>query len=157
MIRVSKPGTNNRIFSSPISPHLLFDQHRGSSSHVARSKVSADHSKTSSAEIKNEWSSTFTPTIRLCGLDRDNYFSHPPFRELQINKYNSSSRTTPDVPAGVWHSKTSRQHTTYVFKPVFQPTSHTPAAWNPEHQLLRLLVNIKFTLEQTRLRREVEV
>jgi len=35
--------------------------------------IEGDHSQAFSAEVKNEWSSTFTPPICLQGTDRDNF------------------------------------------------------------------------------------
>ena len=32
-----------------------------------------DHSQGFSSDVKNEWSSNFTPPIRLHGMDRDNF------------------------------------------------------------------------------------
>ena len=40
---------------------------------VKRPEREADLTPTSSAEIKNEWSCTYTPDIRLDGADRDNF------------------------------------------------------------------------------------
>jgi hypothetical protein len=44
---------------------------------IKRPYREADDSPPSSAEIKNEWTYISTPSIRLCGVDRDNFAFRP--------------------------------------------------------------------------------
>jgi hypothetical protein len=46
---------------------------RRSVSGVKQRERKVNHSPPSSVEVKNEWSYTFTPPLRLHGLDRDNF------------------------------------------------------------------------------------
>ena len=48
----------------------------GSSKGVNRMGREASHSPPSSTEVKNEWTHTCTPPIRLRGTDRDTFFGH---------------------------------------------------------------------------------
>ena len=51
----------------------VFRDYRGSFPRVKRPGPEADHSSSSSTEIENEWSDTSTPSIRLHGMDRENF------------------------------------------------------------------------------------
>jgi len=63
--------------------------------------------------------------------------SHYHHKTLYQNK---KQEHKPDVPAGTWPSITSRQHTTLIRKPIFQPTLHILIVWDPQHELIQLLV-----------------
>jgi len=67
-VRGSNPGRKKIFFSSPkrSRPPL------GSLMKVNRWRREVSHSPPSNAEVKNDWSSTATPTICLHGMDSDN-------------------------------------------------------------------------------------
>ena len=72
----------NTFFKNIISPNLQLalpsiqtpiNRCCGSLPAVKRPGPELDHSLPSNAEVKNEWSCTSTPPIRLHGVDRDNF------------------------------------------------------------------------------------
>jgi len=72
MIRGSSPGRGWEYFSSPPCPYrhcgpptLLFNGYQVLSLGVKRPGREADYSSSSSAEVKNAWSCTSIPPIRL--------------------------------------------------------------------------------------------
>lgn len=56
-------------------PSLLFNEYQGSVPEIQRLRPEADHLPPSSANVKNEWSHTSTPPIRLHGMGRYFLFS----------------------------------------------------------------------------------
>jgi len=68
---------------------------------VKRLECEVAHSPTSNAETKTEWSYTSTSSIRLHGVDRDNFTLHCPY-EPQHWKHT------------VFKSTTSIRHTAYI-------------------------------------------
>jgi hypothetical protein len=75
----SNPGTVNRVFCSAKYPDqlwgltsLLFNDRRFLPV-VKRPERKVNHSRLSSAEVKNDWSHTSSPPIRIHGVDRDNF------------------------------------------------------------------------------------
>lgn len=54
-------------------PILIFNGHRLSFPGVNWPESEAGRSPPSNAEVKNKWSSTFFPSIRLRGVDRGNF------------------------------------------------------------------------------------
>lgn len=69
-----KPGkeTRYRYISSTNRPEsLLFHEYRGSFPVMKRPGRDVDPSPKSSVQVKNEWSYTTTPRIRLHGVDRE--------------------------------------------------------------------------------------
>jgi hypothetical protein len=67
------PERPDRLWG-PLS--LLFSGYRGSLSRVKRPWREVDHSRPSSAEVRNEWSCTSTLPICLHGVDREKYLLH---------------------------------------------------------------------------------
>lgn len=68
------------------SPHNLpFVGYRCSFPGIKRRVRDVDHSTLSSAEVKNGWSHTFIPALRLCGVNRDS-FAFCRFFTLYIRK-----------------------------------------------------------------------
>jgi hypothetical protein len=72
------PVAIRKIFSSkkvpgPLwsPPSLLFNIYGGIFSGLKQSGRAADHSPSSSTEVKNGWSYTFTPPIGVNGMDTD--------------------------------------------------------------------------------------
>jgi len=70
-------GRGKRCLSSPNTPDwlqgppsLLFNGYQCCSPMVNRAGRLVDHSSQFRVEVKNKWSYTFIPTIRLCGMDR---------------------------------------------------------------------------------------
>jgi hypothetical protein len=79
-VRGSNPGRNKTLFSSPKRPErlwgtlsLLLKWCRSYFPEVKQPERKVDHSPPSSAEVKNEWSYTFTSLIYIYGIDRDNF------------------------------------------------------------------------------------
>jgi len=52
---------------------LLFRGYQGSFQGINQSGREVKHSPASSAEVKNEWSYTFTPPVCSYGMDRENF------------------------------------------------------------------------------------
>jgi hypothetical protein len=75
-IRGSKDGREKIIFSPKRlyalcgQTSLIFNGYRGSLPGIKRPERGFDYSFPHSAEVKNEWSSTFTFFICLLGVDR---------------------------------------------------------------------------------------
>jgi len=70
MVRGSNIVRDNTPFSSPKRPRsLIFIGYSGSFPEAKRPECDVEHSHPASAEVKNEWSSTYTNPIRLHGLD----------------------------------------------------------------------------------------
>jgi hypothetical protein len=57
------------------SPSLIFKGHRVSLPEVKRPQSEVDRTPLFSAEVKNKWSYTYNPLIRLRGACKDNYMS----------------------------------------------------------------------------------
>jgi hypothetical protein len=80
MVQADQPGVRilaeARDFSARKRPDRL-SGHRGfflgGGGGVKQLRSEADHSHTSGAKVTNEWSYTSTPSIRLHGVDRDNF------------------------------------------------------------------------------------
>jgi hypothetical protein len=73
---------DERFFSSPELPGWLWGPHnplfigyRGSFPMVKRPRRQVNHSPPSIAEVKHEWSYTFTSPLSLCGVDVE-IFTH---------------------------------------------------------------------------------
>jgi hypothetical protein len=64
------PGRGQRFFSSAKSPDILFKRSWGSVPGVKQTRRKVTHSPPCSAEVKNEWSNTSAPPIRV---DRENF------------------------------------------------------------------------------------
>ena len=80
MISGSNPGIGARDFS-PICPDqlwgppgLLFNGHWGLFPGVKQPGCAVNHSPPSSAEVKNGWSYTSTPTVCFHGMDKENFY-----------------------------------------------------------------------------------
>jgi len=93
MIGGSRPGRGWEFFSSPPRPYrlwglssLLSNGYQGLfPCGVKRQGHEANHSLPSSAEVKNAWSYTFTPPIRLHGVVPQGQL----YIYLYLNFYNS--------------------------------------------------------------------
>jgi hypothetical protein len=69
---VQNPGRKKGLISSTDRPEsLLFHENRGSFPVMKRPGRDVDSSPKSSGQVKNEWSYTPTPRIRLHGVDRE--------------------------------------------------------------------------------------
>jgi hypothetical protein len=74
-LRAGGPGLNSRqlqeifLMATASRPSLLFNRNRSSFPGVKWTGRDADHSPSYSAEIKNEWSYTFTPPTLLHGVE----------------------------------------------------------------------------------------
>ena len=78
---VRNPVDTRESFSSPNRPDrpwdrsslLLYNGYIGSFMRVMRPESDVDHSPPSCVEVKNEWSYTSIPSIRLQGVYRENF------------------------------------------------------------------------------------
>ena len=72
------PKCPDRLFGLT---NVLFSRYRGYYPEVKQPVREINDSPRSSVEVKNEWSRTFTPPIRISGMERENititFFYHP--------------------------------------------------------------------------------
>jgi hypothetical protein len=89
------PGSNRgrvkKLFSSSNRPDrfwhitsLLFNGSRGPFSGAKRPALDVDHSPSSNAEVKSEYSYTSTPPIYIHGVDRDRFYFIPPSSQVSV-------------------------------------------------------------------------